>query len=53
VKLNLRNPLEVGSYQFYLEGAVLSDGSLVDRPYRGIVEIGSRVLGVRKFSGIP
>ena len=41
VKLNLRNPLEVGSYQFYLEGVVLSDGSLVDRPYRGIVEIGS------------
>jgi hypothetical protein len=41
VKLNLRNPLEVGSYQFYLEGAILSDGSLVDRPYRGIVEIGS------------
>jgi hypothetical protein len=41
VSLNLKNPLEVGIYQFFLEGAKLMDGSLVDRAYRGDVKIGS------------
>ena len=41
VSLNLKYPLEVGIYQFFLEGAKLMDGSLVDRAYRGDVKIGS------------
>ena len=41
VKLNLKNPLESGDYQFYIEGAKLQDGTLIDRPYRGLVIIGS------------
>ena len=41
VSLNLKNPLEVGIYKFFLEGAKLMDGSLVDRAYLGDVKIGS------------
>jgi len=41
VSLNLKTPLETGSYQFYLEGAKLMDGTVVDRAYRGDIKIGS------------
>ena len=41
VKLNLKAPLADGNYQFYIEGAKLIDGTIVDRPYRGLVAIGS------------
>jgi len=41
VKLNLKAPLVDGSYQFYIEGAKLMDGTIVDRPYRGLVAVGS------------
>lgn len=41
VKLNLKAPLANGNYQFYIEGAKLMDGTIVDRPYRGLVTIGS------------
>lgn len=41
VKLNLKAPLANGNYQFYIEGAKLMDGTIVDRPYRGLIAIGS------------
>ena len=41
VKLNLKTPIGNGNYQFYIEGAKLSDGTIVDRAYRGLVAIGS------------
>mgnify|MGYP001254267789 CR=1 FL=1 len=41
IKLNLKNPVVFGSYEFFLEGVVLADGSLVDRPYHGRVNVGS------------
>ena len=41
VKINLKAPLAIGNYQFYIEGAKLMDGTIVDRPYRGLVAIGS------------
>ena len=42
VKLNLKRPLVAGEkYQFFLEGATLADGSVVDRPYHVSFHVGT------------
>jgi Rieske Fe-S protein len=41
IKLNLKNPIDSGNYEFYLEGVMLADGSVVDRPYHARVQVGS------------
>lgn len=41
VRLSLQQPLEEnGRYQFFLEGAKLADGSVVERPYHGSIQVG-------------
>ena len=41
IKLNLKNPIDSGNYEFYLEGVMLVDGSVVDRPYHARIRVGS------------
>ena len=41
VRLSLQKPLQDnGRYQFFLEGARLADGSVVERPYHGTIQVG-------------